>query len=118
LTDVDQWFNIKLLGFAELDKLSRSDRNTLFPSPESAAKNAAVDLIAGSAKTISGFDEDHRAFGISLDKLLQQGLIWRKQVVRKSDLSDTYYTNLDTANHYFLTVLGFEFVKACRRPMK
>ena len=47
LTDVDQWFNIKLLGFAELDKLSRSDRNGRFPSPESAVIQKVAEEIPG-----------------------------------------------------------------------
>jgi len=36
LTDVDQSFNMKLPGLTELDKLSTSDRNSQFPSQESA----------------------------------------------------------------------------------
>ncbi len=45
LTDVDQSFNMKLPSCAELRSLSTSDRNTLFPSSESATPR--IDLRFG-----------------------------------------------------------------------
>jgi hypothetical protein len=49
----------------------------------------------------------YRDFAITLDKFLREAILWRKQLQE---------TTSGDRNHYIVTVVGIEFVLACRGP--
>ena len=82
-------------------------------------RNSRAILTTMNDGTHPGFMEDQRSFRLSLNTLLREELIWRKQLTRpQNQLFNTYlnFGCFTTSNEYFITSLGFEFISACRKP--
>jgi hypothetical protein len=60
----------------------------------------------------------YRDFAITLDKLLRDAIIWRMHVPAKRASVMKFSTKLAPVHHYVMTVLGFEFIAACRGPAR
>src|ERR671924_390014 len=73
----------KIAGFAELDKLSRSDRNRLFPSSESAATAVAHTLLRSAQQIPRDF------IGLSRGTRLRSMGCWLSTIVRDMELDHT-----------------------------
>jgi hypothetical protein len=81
-------------------------------------KNQGRDLITHSS--ITGRDEDFLAFMVASDSLMRANLLLRVPVVKMpSDLTQESVRmgrRLPSRDHYSMTALGYEFVRACRAP--
>ena len=78
-------------------------------------RNEGMALITHHREDPPGSEADFLGFHIALDNLLRLRLLSREMSVRVRQRWDDVGV-VDKEDHYLMTPLGFEFVKACRPP--